>query len=95
MIPGFLTRETEKKKVVINWVREACRRNKFQEEDRNSFWSCLVYIHRHPNENMTQSCPGWCGSVDWVPACEPKGHRFNFQTGHRPGLWASSPVGHM
>ena len=20
---------------------------------------------------------GWCGSVDWVPACVPKGHWFN------------------
>ena len=37
--------------------------------------------------------PGWCGSVDWVPACEPKGHWFDSQSGHMPGLWARSPVG--
>ena len=34
--------------------------------------------------------PGWCGSVDWVPACEPKGCQFYAQSGHMPGLWASS-----
>ena len=37
--------------------------------------------------------PGWCGSVDWVPACEPKGHQFDSQSGHMPGLQARSPVG--
>ena len=25
------------------------------------------------------SGPGWCGSVDWVPAWEPKGCQFNSQ----------------
>ena len=39
------------------------------------------------------SGPGWCGSVDWAPACEPKGHQFDSQLGHMPGLWARSPVG--
>ena len=39
------------------------------------------------------SSPGWCGSVDWVLACKPKGSRFNSQSGHMPGLWARSPVG--
>ena len=37
--------------------------------------------------------PRWCGSVDWVPACEPKGCWFNSQTGHMPGLQTRSPVG--
>ena len=37
--------------------------------------------------------PHWCGSVDWVPACETKGHRFDSQSGHKPRLWARSPVG--
>ena len=37
--------------------------------------------------------PGWCGSVDWVLACEPKGCWFNSQSGNVPGLWARSPVG--
>ena len=36
--------------------------------------------------------PGWCGSVDWALACESKGHRFDSQSGHMPGLWARSPV---
>ena len=30
--------------------------------------------------------PGWCGSVVGVLACEPKGHWFNSQSGHVPGL---------
>ena len=37
--------------------------------------------------------PGWCGSVDGVPAYKPKGCRFNSQSGHVPGLLARSPVG--
>ena len=42
----------------------------------------------------TKFCsPGWGGSVDWVPACKPKGHRFDSQSGHIPGLWARSLVG--
>ena len=42
--------------------------------------------------NLLSVCPGWCGSVDWVPACEPKGHRFDSQSGHMPRLWARPPV---
>ena len=39
--------------------------------------------------------PGWHSSVDSVLACDPKGHQFNSQSGHMPGLWAGSPVGGM
>ena len=35
----------------------------------------------------TVSCPGWCSSMDWAQACQPKGLRFNSKSGHRPGLW--------
>ena len=38
-------------------------------------------------------CPGWCGSMDWAPACKPKGHWFNSMSGHMPGLRARSPAG--
>ena len=41
----------------------------------------------------TNISPGWCGSEDRVPACQPKGRRFNSQSGHMPGLQARSPVG--
>ena len=34
-----------------------------------------------------------CGSVDWVPACEPKDRRFSPQSGHMPEFWARYPVG--
>ena len=29
--------------------------------------------------------PGWCGSVDWVPACEPKSRRFDSRSEQMPG----------
>ena len=37
--------------------------------------------------------PGWCGSVDWVPACKPNSHQFNSQSGHMPRLQARFLVG--
>ena len=37
--------------------------------------------------------PGWCGSVDWAPACKLMGHRFNSLSGHMLGLGARSLVG--
>ena len=40
-------------------------------------------------------CTGWCGSVEWAPPWKPKGHWFDSQSGHVPGLWARSPVGGM
>ena len=40
-----------------------------------------------------RSSPGWCGSVDWVPACKPKRHWFHSQSGRMPGLGARSSVG--
>ena len=41
----------------------------------------------------TLSSPGWCGLVDWVLACKPKGLQFDSQSGHMPRLWARCPVG--
>ena len=32
------------------------------------------------------------GVADWALACEPKGHRFDSQSGHKPGLQARSLV---
>ena len=40
-------------------------------------------------------CRGWCSSMDWAWACEPKGHWFDSQSGHMPGLQARSPIGGM
>ena len=45
------------------------------------------------NYYLSQNCPGWCGSVDWVLACDSRGCQFNSQLGHMPGLQARSPVG--
>ena len=30
--------------------------------------------------------PGWCGSLDWVPACKPEGCWSDSQSGQVPGL---------
>ena len=39
---------------------------------------------------------GWCGSIDWALACEPKGHRFNSQSGQMPGSLVRPPSwGHV
>ena len=37
--------------------------------------------------------PGWCGSVGWTLACEPKGSWLDSQSGYMPGFWARSSVG--
>ena len=50
-----------------------------------NFPPCLL---RSASKNENSLGPGWCGSVDWVPACEPKGHQFDSQSGHMPGLQA-------
>ena len=56
-----------------------------------SYCGCKVGYENQSIKAM--SSPGWCGSVDWVPACELKGHWFNSQSWPMPGLWARSPVG--
>ena len=45
--------------------------------------------------STTYSSPGCCGSVDWALASKTKGHHFDSQSRHMPGLWARSPVGSM
>ena len=42
---------------------------------------------------ITIHLPGWCSSVNWARACEPKCCWFNSQSGYKPGLRARSLVG--
>ena len=51
-------------------------------------WCFLFWVVKN-----TKNSHGWCGSVGWVPAWEPKGCWFDSQSGHMPGLRARSPVG--
>ena len=37
--------------------------------------------------------PGWCGSVDWTPACKLKGYQFDSWSQYMPGLQARSLAG--
>ena len=53
-----------------------------------------LYNHSYSNFIDNKSLrPGWCGSVDWVPACEPKGCWFDSQSGHMPGLGPGPQLG--
>ena len=62
---------------------------------------CVFFIVYNPPHHPVRyysylrwrNCPGWCGSVDWAPACKAKGRCFDSQSGHMPGLWARSLVG--
>ena len=59
---------------------------------------CSRYLFLHvwtPDSSFKKhwSGPGCCGSVDWAPACEPKGHQFDCQSGYMSGLWTRCPVG--
>ena len=57
-------------------------------------WSCLPCQILIDHKNMDWG-PGWCGSVDWVLACKPKGYQLDSQSGHMPGFRARLPVGDM
>ena len=37
-----------------------------------------IYLLIHFKRTIRSS--GWCGSVDWAPACESKGHQFDSQS---------------
>ena len=54
-------------------------------------WDLAFYFIKSTVENKKEA-PYWCDLVGCVPACEPKGHWFNTQSGHMPGLWARSFV---
>ena len=53
---------------------------------------CVVWSHKIWSILFSQSlkinttCPGCCGSVDCMLACEPGGHWLGSQSGHMPGL---------
>ena len=66
-----------------------------------TIWISFPFLLQNKNfQEMETICikysgisPGWCGSVDWVLACESKGGLFDSWSGHMPGLWARSLVG--
>ena len=61
-----------------------------QKKTKRNFWQSQ-YCNRL-NEEDIRICPGWCGSMDRVLVCKPKGHWFDSQSGNMPGLGARSPV---
>ena len=54
-----------------------------------SMWS-MIFNYVTEKKGLS---PSWCGSVDWTPACEPKGCLFHSQAGHLPGFRARPLVG--
>ena len=52
----------------------------------------LLWLQALNVKNISR-LPGLYDSVDWALACEPKGHKFDSQSGHIPALQARSPVG--
>ena len=52
----------------------------------DAFWWMLLF-------DKDFQGPGWCGSVDWALAWEPKGRWLDSQSGHKPVLQAGSLVG--
>ena len=58
------------------------------------FFSLVVGVrvnHKYKNFSFL-SMAGVAQWIEW-PGCEPKGHRFNSQSGHMPGLRNRFPVG--
>ena len=47
---------------------------------------CVQFMNLPFSWSKMFFCPDWCGSVDWVPACEPKGCWFDSQSGYMPRL---------
>ena len=56
------------------------------------FWTGLQSLEQGGRFKDKDFGPGWCGSVDWVPAWEARGRQFYSQSGHIPGLQVKSPV---
>ena len=82
------------KKIISGWVIEL----EFSDKDIETTLGRIRILHRKSEKRKIflsllkdlRSCPGWCGSVDQTPACEPKHHWFDSQAGHMPGLRARS-----
>ena len=75
----------------ISWYRPIplCR---FTEWNIIQHWKWMQPSNTYPQDNLPRHKivqkrhPGWCGSVDWVPACEQKGPWFDSRSGPMPGL---------
>ena len=74
----------------------------FAESSLVSSSSCLCTCRFHSPEPLLNaaSCPGWCGSVDWVPACNQRvaglipsqGSCLGCGPGHQLGAYEKQPI---
>ena len=58
-------------------------------------WSCKSLLTFMEDIWKIEWCSGWCSSVDWAWAHEPRGQGSIPTVGHMPGLQARSPTGDM
>ena len=91
LIPGQSIYTNEPVNALISGTTNQC----FSLSLSLSFLSLFNINKLKKKKNTWRKCPGWCSSVDWVLACEPKGHWFDSQLGHMPGFWPRFPVGGM
>ena len=68
------------------WDRLSCTPHTSQRHTPPELEALPGLLYQQPVKEE-YSCPGWCGSVDWVQACKPKGHRYDSQSGHARGSW--------
>ena len=91
---AWVAAETEELEVEPRSVTPACDNHGAASNNIIRGWWQFYLVRNCPFGCFKKTTgPGWCGSVDWVPAWEPKGRQFDSQTGHMPGLWARSPAG--
>ena len=57
-----------------------------KQRQKKTRWFCFIFLNSHQRPWLV-----WLS--DWVPICKSRGHRFNSQSGHMPGLRARSWVG--
>ena len=94
-MPGGLEEDGRRTPVVMaQWTSLAVAMVLHDILVRGYVWNfSLDLLHWKKYVTIKTYSPGWCGSVDWVPACESKGCMFDSQSGHMPELQARSPVG--
>ena len=72
-----------------------CGSQKRVDQTSVQYWKGTKIVKLEFITQKIYPCPGWCGSVDWVPACKARALWFDSQSGHMPGLQARPPVGDM
>ena len=68
--------QSEMKDTLIE-IRNNLQENNSKVDEAENQINDIEHKEAKNNQSEQQESPGWCGSVDWVPACEPKDCQFN------------------